>query len=168
MKSNYQYFLEQAEKHFNQITQMHPNSFKCQKGCHQCCEAGLTILPIEAQNIRNFIQSTPKRKEQIQNNILDNPHQNTRCQMLNSDGECLIYPVRPFICRSHGAPIAIDQEEYFQIDVCPLNFEDNPIEELGPEDFFILDEWNMNLLECNDEDHDSDQRVPLTLKDLMD
>ena len=60
--------------------------------------------------------------------------------MLDKDGKCVIYPVRPFICRSHGAPFAIAREEYYQIDACALNFTANSIEELGPEDFFLLDD----------------------------
>ena len=39
----------------------------------------------------------------------------------------------------------------------PTNFTANPIEELGPEDFFILDDWNNLLCSSNN----SDDRVSL-------
>jgi hypothetical protein len=67
------------------------------------------------------------------------------------------------VCRSHGAPIAIAREEYYQIDVCPLNFTDNPIEELGPDDFFILDDWNEQLLSFSE----AEKRIPLRISKLL-
>ena len=93
----------------------------------------------------------------------DDPHNGSRCAFLTKDGGCGIYPVRPFVCRSHGAPIAIAREEYYQIDVCPLNFSNNPIEELDQEDFFILDQWNEELLSY----HDSEERHSLRLSSLI-
>lgn len=154
---SYTQFLQNADSHFESIHKRRPNSFTCKQGCHGCCEPGLTVLKVEAENIAVYIEQHPNIKGRLQRIQQDNPHNSTRCSMLDRDGHCVIYPVRPFICRSHGAPIAIAREEYYQIDVCPLNFTDNPIEELGPEDFFILDEWNDTL--CSFED--KEERVAL-------
>ena len=162
MHMSYSEFLQQADQQFDQIAGRHTTSFSCKKGCHACCEPGLSVLTVEADNIAHFIRQHPEIKEQLHLIQKNNPHNGTRCSMLDNDGRCVIYPVRPFICRSHGAPIAIAREDYFQIDVCPLNFTENPIEELGPEDFFILDEWNERLCSNNN----TDVRVPLdTLMD---
>lgn len=146
MPRPYDRFLKQADDHFDSIQLQHPASFKCKEGCHACCEPGISVLQIEASNIDRFIKENPPIQERLQSIAEMNPHKGTRCVMLDKDGGCVIYPVRPFICRSHGAPIAIAHEEYYQIDVCPLNFTDNPIEELEPESFFILDDWNEQLL----------------------
>ena len=160
--NSYRNFLEHAEEHFNEISELNPGSFSCKEGCHACCEADLTVLEVEANNIRAYLNEHPEVVKQLQEIEQTDPHQGTRCKMLNAQGKCSIYPVRPFICRSHGAPIAIAQEDYFQIDVCPLNFTDNPIEELGPENFFILDDWNEVLLNCAT----TGTRVALTLQGL--
>jgi uncharacterized protein len=161
--SNYTYLLHNADKQFDTVTQRHPNAFACTQGCHACCEPALTVLKVEATRIAKFILENPSLQNTLEHIQQSNPHNGTRCEMLNAEGGCSIYPVRPFICRSHGAPIAIAREEYYQIDVCPLNFTDNPIEELGPEDFFILDDWNEQLLDCTD----NEERVSLTLSDLI-
>ena len=152
MRNSYSDFLTKAAEHFDQVSKRHPNSFTCKQGCHECCEPGLTVLKVEAENIASYIEQHPNIKDRLQKIQQNNPHNGTRCSMLDEDGHCVIYPVRPFICRSHGAPIAIAREEYYQIDVCPLNFTDNPIEELRPEEFFILDEWNDLLLGYADDE----------------
>ena len=160
MSKQYRKFIIEAENHFTSIQNNHPSSFQCKQGCTQCCETGLTTLPIEAQNIEEYLQSNPSLIEELRNHIvLPN-----KCDFLSNEGNCYIYSVRPFICRSHGAPIAIAEEEYFHIDVCPLNFTENPIEELPPEDFFILDAWNDVLLNFNAESaHTQTERRPLTI-----
>lgn len=163
MSSQYRSLLNHADQHFHDIQAAHPTSFACCNGCHACCEPDLTVLPIEAANIRRFIQENPSVQQKLQIIQQTDPHHGTRCAMLDADGACSIYPVRPFICRSHGAPIAIAREDYFQIDVCPLNFTQNPIEELGPENFFILDDWNDQLLSTDT----LGTRVPLTLEGII-
>ena len=150
MYTSYTQFLQQAEVQFDRVAQRHPLSFSCKQGCHSCCEPGLTVLKVEAEHIARHIKQHPEIQRALHTIRDTNPHNGTRCSMLDKDGGCAIYPVRPFICRSHGAPIAIAREEYYQIDVCPLNFTDNPIEELGPEDFFILDDWNDILCSTSD------------------
>ena len=163
IKHSYQSFLKAADQHFDDIQQSHSQSFKCQSGCHACCEPGLTVLPIEAANIRLYLEENPDVVEIINELELTNPHKGSRCSLLTKDGMCTIYNVRPFICRSHGAPIAISREEYFQIDVCPLNFTENPIEHLGPENFFILDEWNDDLCSVDQ----GGQRIALNVNALL-
>ena len=159
----YENFLRQADQHFDKIATSHTKSFQCKQGCHACCEPQLTVLKLEANRIVTYLKDHPEIRKQIERIEQTNPHNGTRCAMLDADGKCSIYPVRPFICRSHGAPIAIAREDYYQIDVCPLNFTENPIEELGPEDFFILDDWNEQLLDCAE----NEERILLTLSGLF-
>ena len=161
--STYPHLLELAEQHFSGIRQRNPYSFRCNLGCHQCCIPDLTVLTLEAGSIVQYLLARPELIENLRNLEHEDPHEGTRCSFLTKEGACGIYPVRPFICRSHGAPIAIAQEEYYQADVCQLNFTENPIEELGPEDFFILDEWNEELLSHTN----SEERIPLRLSNLL-
>ena len=159
----YQRFLKQADQHFSDIKKSNPASFRCTRGCHECCLPDLTILTLEAASIVQYLLDHPELIDRLRTLEQEDPHQGKRCSFLNKEGACGIYPVRPFICRSHGAPIAIAHEDYYQADVCTLNFTQNPIEELGPEDFFILDEWNEKLLSHTD----SEERVLLRLSNLL-
>ena len=161
--TTYKQFLQQADQHFSQIRQRNPFSFRCGVGCHECCIPDLSVLTLEASSIVQYLLARPELIEQLRALEEEDPHKGTRCTFLTKEGSCGIYPVRPFICRSHGAPIAIAQEDHYQADVCELNFSENPIESLGPEDFFILDEWNEELLyHANSED-----RIPLRLSNLL-
>ena len=126
----YREFLQMADRQFNSIRNRHPRSFQCRKDCHSCCSPGRTILKNEAANIVSYLLEQPQLIKELRVLEEEDPYRGTRCSFLTKKGTCGIYPVRPFICRSHGAPIAIEREEYYQIDVCPLNFTDNPIEEL--------------------------------------
>jgi len=161
--TEYQEFLEYADKYFRQIRAKHSSSFQCRKGCTGCCEPDLSVLTIEATNITRYLLAHPELIVELERLEAEDPHHGSRCSFLKRDGGCGIYPVRPFVCRSHGAPIAIAREEYYQIDVCPLNFLNNPIEELEQEDFFILDQWNEELLAY----HNSEDRIALRLSSLI-
>lgn len=164
MKStNYKQFLQQADTHFSEIQKHNPFSFRCGLGCHECCVPDLTILTLEASSIVQYLLERPELIEHLRIVEKEDPHKGTRCTFLTKEGSCGIYPVRPFICRSHGAPIAIAQEDHYQADVCALNFTEKAIETLGPDDFFILDEWNEGLLSHTK----SEERVPLRLSNLL-
>ncbi|MEC7985045.1 MAG: YkgJ family cysteine cluster protein [Myxococcota bacterium] len=155
----YQRLLQDADLHFSEIRAQNRGSFQCRRGCHSCCEPGLTVLKIEAYNIVEFLLENPTVAERAKKLEEDDPYKGSRCSFLDEEGECLIYSVRPFVCRSHGAPIAIEREDYYQIDVCPLNFQHNPIERLGPESFFILSEWNERLLDASPDEERLELRV---------
>jgi Fe-S-cluster containining protein len=160
---DYQRFLTQSDNHFSQIRQSHNQSFQCKMGCTGCCEPDLTVRTIEATNIVHHLLSNPQQVASLRLLEEDDPHKGSRCSFLTKKGACGIYSVRPFVCRSHGAPIAIAREEYHQIDVCPLNFTENPIEELDSKDFFILDDWNEQLISFSD----VEKRIPLRLSRLL-
>ena len=159
----YREFLQMADGHFASIRSRHPQSFQCRKNCHSCCSPGRTVLKNEAANIVKYLFERPEIIENLRKLEDEDPHRGSRCSFLNAQGECGIYAVRPFICRSHGAPIAIEREGYYQIDVCPLNFTSNPIEELEPTDFFLLDIWNAQLLDTVDDE----ERIPLQISALL-
>ena len=159
----YREFLQLADRHFSGIQHRHRGSFQCQKGCHNCCSPGRTVLKNEAANIVAYLFENPELVQELRTLEDEDPHRGQRCSFLTADGACGIYPVRPFICRSHGAPIAIEREEYYQIDVCPLNFTHNPIEALQPEDFFLLDMWNAQLLESVDDEERIELRISVLL-----
>ena len=161
--TTYKQFLQQADTHFSKIQRQNPLSFRCGLGCHKCCIPDLTVLTLEASSIVQYLLERPDLIEQLRTLEEADPHKGTRCTFLTTEGACGIYPVRPFICRSHGAPIAFAQGDHYLADVCQLNFTETPIETLGPEDFFVLDEWNEELLSHTT----SEERIPLRLSNLL-
>ncbi|MEC8382548.1 MAG: YkgJ family cysteine cluster protein [Myxococcota bacterium] len=155
---NYRTFLNQADTHFEQVKHKFRSQFKCANGCHACCQSGLTVSSIERENIKAFLLANPVVLTQVRSSkaIED------KCEFLGEDGACLIYSARPFVCRSHGAPIAIAEEDYYRIDVCDLNFQSLDIADLPPEEFFLLDDWNLCL-----SSYGSAIRFPLTPSGIL-
>jgi hypothetical protein len=66
---------------------------KCKEDCHECCGCN-QWLPIEAKNILEFLKK---------NNITERKAKSLfdYCPYIEND-KCLIYPVRPIICRLFG------------------------------------------------------------------
>lgn len=127
---------------FQRTAQAYHTQIHCVKGCAECCLLE-TVIPLEASVIAAYLQSTPAILEQL---CVPDQQQDSRCVFLDNQ-VCLIYPVRPIICRTHGLPIRYPEHE--GIDVCPLNFSDNSLTEI--EEQFVLDAdvITTNLLRLN-------------------
>lgn len=92
------------------------------------------------------------------------PHGEEFCDFLNTDGECMIYDVRPVVCRSHGAPILVPRDDdpvpnseiELEGDVCPLNFESSDLAKLPASDWIRLDTLN-TILAAIDREFDANK-----------
>ena len=78
------------------------------------------------------------------------------CPALDADGRCGIYPFRPLICRTYGAPLrhrkAVELVNPPVTDVCDLNFTGTSLKVLPSRD--ILDQTAfVEALESIDRDH---------------
>lgn len=154
--SHYQQLLGRVDDKFTEISSRHANAFTCKKGCFGCCKSGLTITNIEAQHIRQWLADRPLIKEKIEGLEVSQPHGEDYCGMLDEDGACTIYEVRPVVCRSHGAPILIpdeDEQGTLDADVCPLNFQEIDLATLASSDWIRLDTLN-TILATVDRDYD--------------
>ena len=127
---NYEDLLNKVDDKFQEILRAKPEYFSCKKGCHACCKPGLTVSVIEKEYIKKYFARRPLLINELKNLKKSDPHQGARCEMLNNEGECVIYEVRPIICRSHGSPILFPDEEKPRLDVCPLNFKGENLEQL--------------------------------------
>jgi Fe-S-cluster containining protein len=97
---------------------------KCGAGCADCCVDGLTVFAIEAEEIALHHAS-----------VLDEePHPPGACAFLDGEKRCRIYAHRPYVCRTQGLPLRWIEDEGDEIyearDICPLNAEGSPLEEL--------------------------------------
>lgn len=143
----YRTLLDKVDTSFNAIRSRHPSSFRCGKGCSQCCRSQLSVSEIEATAIAEFLAEQPELcahlvKEEARKLNTDS------CAFLDVDGSCQIYEARPVVCRSHGAPIKVTDDGQTLIDCCPLNFETG-FAELGEADVIDIQTLNTILSAIN-------------------
>lgn len=138
------------------LTRLHANRLQCRRGCSNCCVDDITIWNVEAENIR----LNPA------NVSLEHPRESGGCAFLDENDDCRIYESRPYVCRTQGLPLRwfdeIDREIYEFRDICPLNENDEPIEELAENECWTIGEPETRLAELQKEfGNDVMQRIPL-------
>jgi hypothetical protein len=117
--NNYHRLIERVDRHCQGIQKQFGELMDCRKGCCACCRH-ISVFPVEAAAMMDYIAKLPKK-------ILACPDQYdeirlTECPLL-SEGECLIYPARPLICRTHGFPLLTVESDMPVISCCPQNFQ---------------------------------------------
>lgn len=160
--AHYDRLCQYCDALFQQTYQAFPTEMQCQKGCAECC-ALETVVPLEAAVISVYLDSLDPIER---NRVFSKNPVSTSCVFLSSTQICLIYPVRPLICRTHGLPIAYPDRT--DLDACPLNFANIDLTQIDRQ--YVLDAENIttNLLRLNlayallrgDPDR-SGERVPL-------
>lgn len=146
---HYRQLLKRVDEKFSEIYEAHKPQFQCGRGCFGCCRSGLTITNVEAEHIRHWLNEHPDALPAILEADKAPHHGDKFCKFLAADGSCLIYEVRPIVCRSHGAPLlvpALDDSGELDGDVCPLNFKDFDLGNLGAKDWIRVDTLNTILV----------------------
>lgn len=144
--ARYRELVAKVDATFAAIHSKHAAQMQCGRGCTSCCKPGLTVCAVENATIREYLSTHP---------VAPAGDRTDRCSMLASDGACTIYPVRPLVCRSHGAPLAFKEQGQERRDVCPLNFATSAadagavLEALSPQDCINLDTLNTLLALIN-------------------
>ena len=73
---------------------------ECSK-CGKCCTPFLPMSKNEVKNIERFLKQNPEIiKKALENNPIQDNKVIIRCCFFK-DNNCMIYPVRPFICRAY-------------------------------------------------------------------
>jgi Fe-S-cluster containining protein len=108
---------------------LHGPRLRCGRGCSGCCVDGLTVFEVEADAIRRHHAELLERGA---------PHPEGACAFLDGEGACRIYENRPYVCRTQGLPLRwLDEIEAGEVaefrDICPLNEEGEPVDELPAE-----------------------------------
>lgn len=127
------------------LESLHRKRLNCRPGCITCCR-GLSVLPLEAEILGQGLgKLTVQELRLVEKNLRMG---NDSCPLL-ADNLCLLYPLRPIICRTHGLPIAYidDEAESIEVSACTLNFPEG--EELAQEDLLFLDPFNGELFRLN-------------------
>ena len=120
--SRYPDLASKVDAFFARVQARHGEDIKCNTGCHHCCHVRLSITRVEANAVRDEVARwEPARKQALAANIAAGPAD--RCAALDPSGRCLIYQVRPIVCRSHGAPIRMRDERSLPVVIaCSDNF----------------------------------------------
>ena len=117
----YNQLLARADRFMAQLLARHPEAIACREGCSACCRRHLTLFPVEAARMDRAIRALPLETRSLLAQQREARVGGEACPLLVGD-RCAIYPERPLICRTHGAPLLIREEAGPRTDVCPLNF----------------------------------------------
>ena len=111
---------------------------QCRRGCFDCCVDDITVFEVEAEKIRAGAAELLASAT---------PHPPGRCAFVGAEGECRIYELRPYVCRTQGLPLRwIDEEAEAELrDICALNDEGQLIETLDADDCWTLGPFEERL-----------------------
>lgn len=149
--------VEQLHRVVDELTEplarLHADRLACKRGCSGCCIDDLTVFEIEAAVIvRHHAE------------LLDTgaPHPPGGCAFLDGGGGCRIYAHRPYVCRTQGLPFRWATADGEARDICPLNAEGPPIEELPAASCWTLGPVEERLASRQRaEDGGQGRRIPL-------
>ena len=145
------------------VAQNHADRLRCGRGCADCCVDDLEVFEVEASNIRLA------HAELLAN---EKPHPPGACAFLDANRCCRIYRERPYVCRTQGLPLRWfeDPGERGQAierrDICPLNLEGVPLENLSDDSCWTLGPVEARLAALQDR-FDPDRRTRVRLRDLF-
>lgn len=118
--SRYRELTAKIDGFFARVVARHGEDMRCGSGCSHCCHTRLSITAVEAQPIVDEVSTwSPDRKAALRANVQASTD---RCAALDANGLCLIYEVRPVVCRSHGAPIRLRENSLPVVQACRENF----------------------------------------------
>lgn len=166
--NQYRELRVRVDEKFREIHDAYPSEFQCRMGCHSCCKPGLTVNRLEKEALREVVAA---RETELRALAAENPFGGKRCSFLSANGACAVYEARPFVCRTHGAPLQFRPLEAAENerarDVCPLNFKQG-IAELPATAVINLDTINTLLALLSQRAFPGDaSRTPLTVDGLL-
>jgi hypothetical protein len=140
---------EDVDRRAAALAVKHAAQMACARGCSGCCVDDLTVFEVEAERIRRGAAALL---------VSGTPHPPGRCAFLGSEGECRIYALRPYVCRTQGLPLRwLDDDAQVEYrDICELN-DEIPVETLQPEECWTLGEVEERLARLQPDG----KRVPL-------
>ncbi len=117
----YRELVAKVDEFLALVKKRYGSLIRCRKGCSHCCAPGFGIFPVEAWAIREGFESlAPGAREKLLSRIASQPGQ--ECEAL-WEGGCLLYPLRPILCRTHGYPLLVQGENAEAVvKYCQFNF----------------------------------------------
>lgn len=143
----YQNLIFKVDSHCEKLIARYREHLVCKPGCSQCCQVERTALPIEAYVIEQHLMTLSSEKiRRLRKLYKDNDE---TCPMLLKN-RCVIYPVRPIICRIVGLPILYREAARAFIDHCRLNFTQLPAGyQFDEEEVLNINPFQIELIEID-------------------
>ncbi len=134
--------INEADQVFNTVRARYAENVRCEKGCSDCCHALFDLTLVEALFLNTAFGARFKGKERnqvltradeadrlvhrlkreaykavqegknAQDILLEMAKVRVRCPLLDDEGLCVMYDVRPVTCRIYGVPTAIGGEAH--------------------------------------------------------
>ena len=117
MPKGYLALYKRVERLAASIEARYGDHLSCRPTCAECCQAGLTVVLVEAVVIGEAL-GIPEERILLQAGQPPLSEEGA-CAMLDEEGLCRIYKHRPILCRTHGLPLRYGDDE---IMVCYKNF----------------------------------------------
>ncbi|MCL2220499.1 MAG: YkgJ family cysteine cluster protein [Chitinispirillia bacterium] len=144
--ANYKTLCDYCDGIWQRVRETYPREIACRKGCGTCCELQ-SVSRLEAYIITAYINGiddkkplTGKGKRKRSGHI---------CPFLR-DKACVIYEVRPIICRTHGLILrSTDFPGAHHAGSCPYNFPSLHPRDIAPELTIDIDRVTKNLTNLN-------------------
>jgi uncharacterized protein len=143
--SNYNQLVERVDALCSSIESALGEQITCSAGCSDCCTA-ITLFPVEAAAVKAALEALPPGEAAAIRRHVAEHAAGERCPLL-SHHRCLLYAVRPIICRTHGLPILFTEENKQRVACCPLNLSES--ESLPGSAVIDLDRLNTVLVAVN-------------------
>jgi Fe-S-cluster containining protein len=142
---NYRHLVARIDALCHGIEEALAGHITCSEGCSSCCTS-ITLFPVEAAALAATLEELPDDEaESIRRHVAEYAD-GERCPLLEQH-RCLLYAVRPIICRTHGLPILYTEEQERKIDYCPLNLTES--DSLFGSAIIDLDKLNTLLVAVN-------------------
>ena len=154
-------FYRRIDRQSERLALEHAGRLKCGRGCSACCVDELTVLPVEAEHIRQHCGPV----------LTERPGPAGRCAFLDKAGACRIYAHRPYVCRTQGLPLrwleSDDRGDWLDYrDICPLNEEGPPLQEIPAESCWTIGPAEQHLAELQRR-HDPAEPERVALRSLF-
>ena len=117
---NYRELIKSLDSHAAGITDLYGEHMACRKGCDGCCRH-LSLFWVEGYALFDALRKAPKARADFVRHKIGHGTKSLECPLLE-DHVCLLYDVRPVICRTHGLPLMNECQSGPEIHCCPENF----------------------------------------------
>ncbi|MEM7157535.1 MAG: YkgJ family cysteine cluster protein [Myxococcota bacterium] len=115
---------QRVDAHFDAALERSADQMQCRAGCARCCHQRFGVFEVEAHRVRAALvrlgRQDPELRERVRQQA-DDPDAAVHCALLVDD-RCTVYEDRPLLCRTHGLPTLIRDEQGTSLQGCPLNF----------------------------------------------
>ena len=135
---DYAQLVAKVDQTVERLYKLHERHLVCKAGCDGCCQYKLTFLPVEATWIGFSISGLSRRVGiKIMRRLADYEveKKTSPCPLLDEDGRCLVYEVRPLLCRTHGLLLRQDGEgeDAERVErTCDLNYQGVDLSQIDP------------------------------------